>query len=355
MERAQIIALAAIVAALVLFGAGYLVDDPSRAAADRVPSGAVTDDPTRRGVRLWSSESDPRRAGRPGQPGSGGPERRRGAGDDDDAEGGDAEVVAGRVRGSGRVGGGPDDPDQMAAGGTISDDLIAARAGTLPRAGGGAPGQPPPVVEPPVEAEPPPQDDAGGVLLSIPLKGSIDPEQGGSPTRAEGVVVDGDAVDFTEEAQYTLPSGGHVDGAMGTIAFDIEPHWAGDDESNNSLLQIRDEHEWANNLQIVKNNNSLRFIIIDERGYETNVNVYIDDWQPDQSHRVAATWDETLMALYVDGEQVGHTSLNNRLRFGPTTPIHVGSDFPGSQYRGANGRISNLFIYGRALGAGEVN
>lgn len=356
MERVQIIALAVIVAALVLFGAGFLVDERAEDGADRLASGAVADDRTRPGARLWSSERESRRAGQPGRPGEvGEPERRRGHGGDDDSAAGDAEVVPGGRRAGGVVGSVDGEDDAVGVGrGGISDEMIAARAGTLPRAGGG--GGPVGLPEEvPAEEQPPQQDDPGGVLLSIPLNGSIDPEQGGDPTKAVGVVVDGDAVVFTEEAEYTLPSGGHVDGDMGTIAFDIEPHWAGDDESNNSLLQIRDEHVWQNNLQIVKNYNSLRFIIIDDRGYETNVNVYIDDWQPNESHRVTATWGEALMALYVDGEQVGQATVPNELKFGSATPIHVGSDYPGSQYRGANGRISNLTIYGRTLPASEID
>jgi hypothetical protein len=233
---------------------------------------------------------------------------------------------------------------------------VAARAGTLPRAGSAE--VPPRHPQNEVVDEPPPdqqQHDPGGVLLSIPLKGSVNPDQGGDVTQADGVVVDRNSVDFTDEAQYSLPAEGHVDGEKGTIAFDIEPHWNGTDETNNSLLQIRDEHQWENNLQLVKNYNSLRFIIIDETGVETNINVYIDNWQADQSHRVTATWGEAQMALYIDGQQVGMTTLPNDLAFKDTTPIHIGSDFPGTQYVGADSRISNLTIYGRPLGAGEIN
>ena len=108
----------------------------------------------------------------------------------------------------------------------------------------------------------------------------MNPDQGGSVTQADGVVVDGNSVDFTDDAQYSLPAEGHVDGEMGTIAFEIEPHWSGADETNNSLLQIRDEQHLGEHLQLVKNYNSLRFIIIDEAGVETNINVYIDIGRP---------------------------------------------------------------------------
>jgi hypothetical protein len=352
-ERVQVIALAACMTALALFAAGVVVDGTAPDLSDRGSvAGAVADGV--RSVRLWSSERESRRVPRPGAPGVQPPEPRRGRRVADGAVAADAAGgrLAGGPRREVRIGAGADGGEIDAGG--LTGDLLAARAGTIPRAGGaGEPARH--EVEVP---EPDPADerrpDPGGVLLSIPLQGSLDPEQGGSPTETEGVIVDGRAVDFTEDARYTLPAGGHVDGEMGTIAFDLEPHWAGGDETNNSLLQIRDEHQWENNLQIVKNNNALRFIIIDSAGVETNVNIYIDSWQPNEPHRIVATWGEALMALYVDGEQVGQATLPNDLAFGDSTPIHVGSDFPGTQYRGANGRISNLTIYGRALGPAEV-
>jgi hypothetical protein len=36
------------------------------------------------------------------------------------------------------------------------------------------------------------------------------------------------------------------------------------------------------------------------------------------------------MTLSVDGAEVGASPLPNPVRFGDTTPMHVGSDFPGS-------------------------
>ncbi len=191
------------------------------------------------------------------------------------------------------------------------------------------------------------------VLLSIPLRGAVEPDAAsGPPPQTSGLVMHGGEVEFTEDAQYTLPSGGNVNSDAGTISFAIEPNWTGDDDSNNSLLQIRDEHRWENSLGIVKNFNSLRYIIHDELGVETNVNVYIDQWQPNERHVVTATWDDTRMTLSVDGEQVGESPLPNPVRFGDSTPMHVGSDFPGSSYRGANARISDLTVRSTAPPAG---
>lgn len=355
MERVQVIALAILVAALTLFGAGYVVDGSAAPPANGRLGGTLADGRPAVGISNRDPESR-RRGGGSGQPAGRGRGSRRDGGEDD-AAGSGVEVIAGMGRGRSGLG-----QSGSTRGGAIDDetlaDRLAARAGTIPRAGGGGEALPHRPAREADGEDPPPDEqhhDAGGVLLSIPLKGSIDPEQGGGPTQADNVVVDGDAADFADTAQYTLPAGGHVDGAMGTIAFDVQPHWAGSDETNNSLLQIRDEHQWENNLQIVKNYDSLRFIIIDASGVETNVNIGIDGWQADESHRVTATWGDAQMALYVDGQPVGQATLANDLAFADTTPIHLGSDFPGSQYAGANARISNVRIYGRSLSADEIN
>jgi len=352
------------VAALALFGAGYLVDGSDAGRDTDAVARGVQDGTSPAGVGLSNRERESRRGLQSSGPGGVAPpdrrRDRRGGAADDDGVGGSAETVAGRRRSGSGLGTAVGGRDGETGANGIPEDLVAARAGTLPRAGSGRSGSEAPPRHPQNEVvdEPPPdqpQHDPGGVLLSIPLKGSVNPDQGGNVTQVDGVVVDGNSVDFTDQAQYSLPAEGHVDGEMGTIAFEIEPHWSGADETNNSLLQIRDEHQWENNLQLVKNYNSLRFIIIDEAGVETNINVYIDNWQADQSHRVTATWGEAQMALYIDGQQVGMTTLPNDLAFGDATPIHVGSDFPGTQYAGANSRISNLTIYGRPLSAGEIN
>lgn len=229
----------------------------------------------------------------------------------------------------------------------------AARDAAVPAPGAGRAGAAGDGEEASAEAADP--DGGADILLSIPLRGDVEPAQGtGDPPETSGLVTNGGAVEFTEDAQYTLPAGGHVNSEAGTISLAIEPRWAGTDESNNSLLQIRDEHRWENSLGIVKNYNALRYVIRDELGIETNVNVYIDAWQPNERHVVTATWDEERMTLSVDGEAVGQAPLPNRVYFADTTPIHIGSDFPSSAYRGADARISDVTISATAPRAADV-
>jgi len=236
--------------------------------------------------------------------------------------------------------------------GTISLTNDAAHEVAPPKAvrqpGGAAPN----AAEAAGQVENRPDGAAPEVLLSIPLRGAVEPDRsGGPPPQTSGLVTNGGQVEFTEDAQYTMPAGGNVNSAAGTISFAIEPNWAGADDSNNSLLSIRDENQWENLLGIVKNYNSLRYIIHDEQGVESNVNIYIDEWQPNERHVVTATWDDQRMTLSIDGAQVGESPLPNPLRFGETTPIHIGSDFPGSTYSGANARISDLTVSSTAPAA----
>jgi hypothetical protein len=284
---------------------------------------------------------------------------------------------------SGAAGGGP---DTVVAGGSRSglhstsrrtgssnaslrEAVRAAGAESAPRPGAGIGpkrdfdlpeiGQGPPSLEQQLtgsdSADGQPADEKNtDLLLSLPLDGKVETSDNTPPSLAEDLKVDENGVNFTDTSELVFPADGHVNGAAGTIQFDIDPDWAGADQTNNSLLQIRNEHKRENTLQLVKNFNSLRFIFIDNTGQERNVNIYIDDWQAGQPHQVSATWGDALLSLYVDGELVGSNTYPGQLEIAPGTPIHVGSDFLGTSYAGAGGTISNLKVYGRALGADEV-
>jgi len=351
--------MAVVLAALVLVGLGYVVDGRVNSVATGGELGVAasgSDGGAGRRMALWSNRRESRLA--PGGPHGDEPpaeERRRRRA----AAGGAAEMIPGLPRRGGAFDGPRGDIDVPGglASGEIAGEIITARGGALPRGSGagndggriGDPGLPFEFVE-----DPPDERGAGDVLLSLPLDGDLDADQGDMPTQADGLVVDRDAVEFTEDARLTFPVGGHVNGEMGTVSFELEPRWAGSDETNNSLLQIREEHQWENSLAIVKNFDSLRFIIRDALGVESNVNIFIDDWQPNVRQRVTATWTAETMAMYVNGELVGQSAGPSGLAFAASTLIHVGSDYPGSTFRGAGGNIRNVTVYGRALDATEI-
>lgn len=330
MERIQAAVLAVVIAAAVLFGLGYVVDEPlvwrpGRAVDERARVAVWNDGgrETRRRVIAGGGHADddapPRRVGF----GNAAPRLERGTFLSDGVL-----PVTGRSA-------------RMPA------DLLAARSGLLPaspparpRSAGDAP--PPPPAEEADEREPEPE-----LLLSVPFEGSLMGENGDAAVHAEGVLFNGNAIEFTNEARVVFPSAGNVDGAAGTISFEITPRWAGSDPASNAFVHIRDPDVWENSLQIVKNLGSLRFIIVDERGRESDVTASIVDWQPDRARVVTATWDRERMSLYVDRAWVGGAERQHALRIADTTAIQVGS--AGFNYGGAGGQIRNFRIYSSAL------
>jgi hypothetical protein len=193
------------------------------------------------------------------------------------------------------------------------------------------------------------------VLLSLPLRGDAEPEIGDPPLTAEGLVVNGGDVEFSDQGVLHFPAGGNVNGEAGTLSFEIAPKWAGSDPTNHSFVQIlQGEHTWENRMALVKNIDSLRFIMIDNTGVERNVGMPIPDWEPGAPHRITATWGDALMTLYVDGNQVGQTTYQGALEVSPGSPVYIGYNNPASDYRGPGGTIRDFKIWGRALGAEEI-
>jgi hypothetical protein len=69
-------------------------------------------------------------------------------------------------------------------------------------------------------------------------------------------------------------------------------------------------------------------------------------------HHVAATWDRTRLALFVDGSQIAASvSQGGTLNPAPATPLTIGGQTRGF---GTNGLIDEPTIYSRAIGAGEI-
>jgi len=267
-----------------------------------------------------------------------------------------AELIEGLERrrmGSGAGAGGGVAADD--ASGEIPGKGLAARTGAVSPPRAGAKDQPPANEAKPkpaeVDNEPKPEDD---VLLSLPFKGDINPDVGSGPTTADGLVSHGGDVEFTENAQFSFPAGSNLNDNTGTISFEVQPQWAGSDPTDNALVQIREEHVWENELSVVKNLDALRFIIIDSEGVERNVNLPISDWPAGEARQITAAWDETSMVLYVNGELIGRSPLEHPVNISDATLMHIGSDFPGGSYGGANSRIRNFTVYGHALGPDQI-
>ncbi len=149
---------------------------------------------------------------------------------------------------------------------------------------------------------------------------------------------DGEWLEVGEEAELTFPNLGNANIESGSVALDIIPNWNGSDPTNNSLLQMREPHEWSNAMQLVKNGEFLRFIVRDDGGHEADISFKIGDWQQGEPHKVLATWDEGVTTLWVDGKRVGSNTFPGKFNPKSTTPLHVFSDYQGGSYAGADSR-----------------
>lgn len=206
------------------------------------------------------------------------------------------------------------------------------------------------VAEPKDAAKTAAEDDTGPVL-SMPLDKTTEPDKGDTaPIIVNGVTFDQNGARFSANSQIVVPDAGNANPAAGTITFWILPDWAGDTETDASLVHIGTA-TFENHATIFKNGRYLRFLFADNTGYESGVGQDVADWKPGDRHMITATWGDGVTALYIDGGSVGEKDYNGELQIGPGTPLQLGSNQAG---HGANSNISNFQLYPRALGAEEV-
>ena len=184
--------------------------------------------------------------------------------------------------------------------------------------------------------------------VALEVHGTEDSDQASRSEDIDTPADGSDGIKFTDASQLTFAQAGGANGEQGTITFDVEPDWSGGDATDNSLVQIRNENEWANRLQLVKNGRFLRFILADDTGREADISVPIDEWQAGQSHSVSASWGDGQTSLFIDGRLAGSNTYQGNFNIAPTTPLHLGSDFPSSDYGGANATIRGFTLFKKA-------
>lgn len=154
-----------------------------------------------------------------------------------------------------------------------------------------------------------------------------------------------DGIKFTEGSKMTFEQAGGASGEAGTISLEIEPDWEGRAQTDNSLVQIRDPSSFGNRLQLVKNGHFLRFILADNLGIEADISVDIREWESGDLRKITASWGEGRTSLYIDGQLAGQNTYDGGFDISPTTPLHLGSDYDGSDYVGAAGVIRDFTLY----------
>lgn len=244
-------------------------------------------------------------------------------------------------RAAGSVGSGT-----RAGGGTTGGSGVFDRTGSRQLEGGGAPhrsdvvehlaSQPSSAAGRAADGDD--EGESGDVALQ--LKRPEDADGAGLRQDVEAPDQSDEGLTFTEGSKLAFPDGGNLNGEAGTISFEIEPNWNGNDETNNSLVTLRSEHGWSNRIELVKNGRYLRFILADNVGREADISVPIDSWVPGEAHDVKATWANGRTELHIDGVKVGENTYTEFVR--PDAPLYIGSDHRGSSYSGLNGTVRNF-------------
>lgn len=356
MERGQVIVIAVVVAALALFGlkvwsdrtADSDLDGTTQAAAQRLArSGGVRGD-SRDGSDSFSEGGAPGHSGssmRPGVPG-GAAGARNGVGPD--GRGGAADTVRGP---GGKVGSGLGFSGSSRGAGGSGSGVGVAGGGDSGAAHVGPSVQQrqnlveflssQPATDPELAS---PHPDGEDVALKVEKTDDIG-KQGGQDQNVQESD-NGDGIKISDRGKIEFPN--YANGDAGTISFKIQPEWAGADQTDNALLEIRGEHEWSNRMELVKNGEFLRFILTDNTGREADISVRITDWQAGNTYNVKASWGDGKTSLFLDDRLAGTNQYTGSVQFPEHTPMYVGGDHPGSNYAGANATLRDFTILNSA-------
>lgn len=180
-------------------------------------------------------------------------------------------------------------------------------------------------------------------LLLLHLDGSYDGVQGeaGDATGAEFAAgLYGQGVMFDGSDTLSFPTADNLSRTQGAIEFWLLPNWDGDDEQSYVFFEVG--NNWENRMRIMKDGaNNLRFMVwdsVDEYGVAHNVS----EWKSGEWHHLAVTWQDTDIALFIDGQQVEKSrNINLPEVLGDT--ISIGSSAVEGAYQ-ANAVIDELRI-----------
>ena len=180
--------------------------------------------------------------------------------------------------------------------------------------------------------------------VALEVKTMEDSDQAAESRDIEDADFD-EGIKFTEDSELRFPDAGNANGEAGRITFEIEPEWDGSDATNNSLVQIRSEHQFNNRLELVKNGKYLRFILADNTGREADISVDITHWHQGDPHLLDLSWGEARTSLFIDGQLAGTNTYSGSFDIAPGTPMFLGSDHVGSNYVGANSTIRDFTLF----------
>ncbi len=142
-------------------------------------------------------------------------------------------------------------------------------------------------------------------LLLLHFNGNLNGAQGETPTQAQGVAYEpgifGDGAYFGPGNQVYFASAGNLSSTEGSLEFWIKPRWNGNDGQNHVVLRYGNE----GGVLFFKDGGNYWRSIFNRYGFynpEIGTGLYVGgEWQANQWHHCAFTWNSTVLNLYVDG------------------------------------------------------
>jgi len=193
-------------------------------------------------------------------------------------------------------------------------------------------------------------------LLLLHLDGSYDGaqgEQGAAQSTRFEVGRYGQGVAFDAGATLTYATAGNLNRTAGAIEFWVRPDWNGDDGQDYAFFEVGDG--WFNRIRLAKDGaNNFRYLVWDSTT-EFGIAHNVADWKAGEWHHIAATWQESEIALYEDGVLVGREPVQVPDLLSEL--LHVGSE--SWDNRVAHGgidelRISDVPRLGNSLACGRI-
>ena len=130
----------------------------------------------------------------------------------------------------------------------------------------------------------------------------------------------GDDAEFSSDDQIEVDRPGRIEGASGTIAFDLDPEW-------DELVGDADFVALGSTAKVAKLGNLLQFEVVDAGGVRHVVTAKVDQWELGDSHQIAATWDDKQLYLYVNGQLAGSDGLEHPIQIAPDAALRIGSSY----------------------------
>jgi hypothetical protein len=186
---------------------------------------------------------------------------------------------------------------------------------------------------------------AGVLLVAAALTGLV--ACGGSGGTQEPVRA-GDP-SLTTDVPGQIPDTGNPRGDAGTISFEVTT--SGNEPTTKLLVGVGDPMAF-DRLNVFENGTTLRVLVSDSAGQESNLGISVADWEPGQRHVITFTWGGDDQEVYIDGQLIGQVGHLSDFQLQPGTPVYIG---PGGQgVPPATEVVSNFHVFKRPLTPQEV-